>query len=149
MPNAGSLLLSAVESWKLEAVVRGRLETALALPPGRSDHPVAEVRQKASWSAALEAALPQNRQASLDALQAAVLAATTRPAGKQAQGLASPVNPDLVRCVGASLRAGGYHSCSMYFAAATSHQLRTLHWQGDPLHHSGHGSGHQAWQGLL
>ena len=74
MLNAGSLLLSGVESWKLEAVVRGRLETALALPPGRSDHPVAEVRQKASWAAALEA------------LQAAVLAATTRPAVESSSG---------------------------------------------------------------
>ena len=137
MPNAGALLLSGVESWKLEAIVRGRLETALALPPGRPDHPVAEVRQKASWTAALEAALPENRQASLEALQAAVLAATTKPSVESRlrawRELSAawerppfPVSPDLVRCVGASLRAGGYHSCSLYFSAATSHQLRTL-----------------------
>ena len=137
MPNAGALLLSGVEAWKLEAIVRGRLETTLALPAGRQDHPVAAVRQKASWAAALEAALPQNRQAALDDLQAAVLAATTRPAVesrlKAWRELSAawerppfPVNTELVRCVGASLRAGGYHSCSQYFSAATSHQLRTL-----------------------
>ena len=137
LPNAGALLLRGVEAWKLEAIVRGRLETSLALPAGRPDHPTAEVRQKASWTAALEAALPQNRQASLEALQAAVLAATTRPAVESRlrawRELSAawerppfPVDAELVRCVGASLRAGGYHSCSMYFAAATSHQLRTL-----------------------
>ena len=86
----------------------------------------------------MEAALPENRQASLEALQAAVLAATTRPSVESRlrswrelsaaweKGLFPVVNAELVRCVGASLRAGGYHSCSLYFSAATSHQLRTL-----------------------
>ena len=134
MAHAAALLVSGVESWKLEAIVRGRLETTLALAPGRPDHPVGEVRQKASWAAALEAALPQNRQASLEALQAAGLAATTRPSvdsrlkswRELSAAWAFPVNAELVRCIGASLRAGGYHSCSLYFSAATSHQLRTL-----------------------
>ena len=58
LPNAGPLLLSGVESWKLEAVVRGRLEASVALPSCRPDHPVAEVRQRASWAAALEAQPP-------------------------------------------------------------------------------------------
>ncbi|CAE7249257.1 DNMT3B [Symbiodinium pilosum] len=120
MANAAALLVSGVESWKLEAIIRGRLETTLALAPGRPDHPVAEVRQKASWAAALEAALPQNRQALDSRLKSwrELSAAWEKPP--------FPVNAELVRCIGASLRAGGYHSCSLYFSAATSHQLRTL-----------------------
>ena len=78
-PTAAALISAGVASWKLEAVVRGKLEVELALPPGRADHAPVVPRKRASWALAFEAAQPAKRQASLDALQADILSATTRP----------------------------------------------------------------------
>ena len=134
LPAAPAL---GVPSWKLEAIVRGRLETNVASPPGRADHPEAQVRNRASWPAALEAAQPQNRAAALCELKTAILAATTRPSVdsrlKTWTELSSawelppwPLTVTLVHSLGASFKRGRYHSSSLYFGAAIAHQLRTL-----------------------
>ena len=137
LPAAPALLLRGVPSWKLEAIVRGRLEINAALPPGRADHPEVTVRNRASWPAALEAAQPQNRAAALCELKAAILAATTRPAVdsrlKTWRELSTawelppwPLTVTLVHSLGASFKRGRYHSSSLYFGAAIAHQLRAL-----------------------
>ena len=37
-----------------------------------------------------------------------------------------PIKVETVRCIGASLKAGGYHSCSaLYFGAVVGHQIRS------------------------
>ena len=120
-PNAAALISAGVASWKLEAVVRGKLEVELALPPGRADHPPVVPRKRASWALALEAAQPAKRQAALDALQTDIVSATARPSVdsriKAWQELCRawerppfPLTPDTV----------------LYFAAAIGHQLRTM-----------------------
>ena len=116
----GSSRRSCVVAW------RRRSRSRLA---GRTTH--------ASWPAALEAALPQNRAAALCELKAAILAATTRPSVdsllKMWRELSAaweippwPLTVTLVHSLGASFKRGRYQSCSLYFGAAIAHQLRTL-----------------------
>ena len=141
LPNASALLAAGAQAWQLETLIRGSLEVVPVLPHGRADHPQARPRKRASWAAALEAAQPEKRQASLAALQADVLAATTRSSVDSRvrawqelcrawERAPFPIEPATVKCVGASLKAGGYHSCSLYFGAAVSHQMRTM---GTPI----------------
>ncbi|CAE7544250.1 DNMT3B, partial [Symbiodinium necroappetens] len=118
LPNASALLAAGAQAWQLETLIRGSLEVVPVLPHGRADHPQARPRKRASWAAALEAAQPEKRQASLAALQADVLAATTR------SSVDSRVRAWQELC------RGGYHSCSLYFGAAVSHQMRTM---GTPI----------------
>lgn len=44
-----------------------------------------------------------------------------------------PLNVDIVRCVGASLKEGGYRSAALYFSAAIQYQLRDLGETVSPL----------------
>ena len=62
--NAAALICAGVPSWKLEAVVRGRLETEICC------------------TLALEAAQPAKRQAALDALQADILSGALQGVGE-------------------------------------------------------------------
>ena len=137
LPNAAVLVASGVSAAHLEAILRGRHELPPVLEAFRADHPVVLPRARASWAAALEAALPINRERALAALRADVLAATSRPAVESRlrawyelcrawEVPPFPVTAHTVQCVGASLKAGHYHSCSQYFSAAIAHQLRTL-----------------------
>ncbi|CAE7252455.1 DNMT3B [Symbiodinium sp. CCMP2592] len=123
-------------AWQLEALVLGRLEVNIAVPSGRPDHPQVRPRKRASWALA-EAAQPAKRQAALDALQADVLAATTKSSVDSRvkawqelclawEKVPFPIKVETVKCIGASLKAGGYHSCSNYFGAAVGHQMRTM-----------------------
>ena len=65
LPNASSLLDAGAQAWQLEALIRGKLEVVPVLPQGRQDHPQSRPRKRASWTAALDAARPEKRQASL------------------------------------------------------------------------------------
>ena len=78
LPNTAPLLEAGLQAWQLEAVILGCIEVLPSLPKERADHPKVRPRKRASWAAALEAAQPGKRQAALDALQAAVLAFTTK-----------------------------------------------------------------------
>ena len=151
LPCAAALLMRGVPSWKLQAIVRGRLETTVALPPGRPDHPAAQSRSRASWPTALEAAQPQNRAAALAELKAAILAATARPSLdsrlKWRELPPWPLTVTLIHSVGASLKRVGYHSCSSLLLAVlrSSHRASIAdpwpaHWGGDQVRRYGHSS---------
>eukprot|EP00439_Symbiodinium_sp_Y106_P084686 s573_g26.t1 len=78
LPNTAPLLEAGLQAWQLEAVILGCIEVLPSLPKERVDHPKVRPRKRASWATALEAAQPGKRQAALDALQADVLAFTTK-----------------------------------------------------------------------
>lgn len=95
---------------------------------------------KASFVLALQAGHPNNRKRALDALDSDILARSTNPSVASRlrtwRALAAvwevppwPLHVDTVRCIGASLKAGGYRSAALYFSAAIQHQIRDL---GEP-----------------
>lgn len=110
----------------------------------RRDHPTwLPSSGRASLTLALAAAQPNQRRQSLEALDNDMLAKSTKPAFDSRlrtfmaicsawEVQAFPLTPECIRCVGASLKAGGYKSAAIYFQTAVSHQLRT---QGLPTSH--------------
>ena len=78
MPNAAALIVAGVPPWKLEAVLRRRVEVSRALPPKPPQSSADRAAQAGFMGSSIEAALPAKRQALLEAVQADILAATTR-----------------------------------------------------------------------
>jgi len=112
---------------------------------GRSDLPrVHEPARRASFTLALRAAQPNNRKRSLEELDRDVVARSSAPSHdsrlKTFRALAAawevqpfPLSVETVRCVGASLKAGGYRSAQLYYQSAINYQLRVLHETVHPL----------------
>ena len=133
---------SGLTHWQLESIL------AAAHPPAagpgdesqdgaRIDLPVRHMGKRASIQAALEAARPNQRQRSLQALDQDVLARTTNPAVEARvrtylaicrawEIQAFPLDNHNIRCFGASLKAGGYRSAAVYYQAVCGHQQRAL-----------------------
>jgi hypothetical protein len=133
---------SGLTHWQLESIL------AAAHPPAagpgdesqdgaRVDLPVRQMGKRASIQAALEAARPNQRQRSLQALDQDVLARTTNPAVEARvrtylaicrawEIQAFPLDNHNIRCFGASLKAGGYRSAAVYYQAVCGHQQRAL-----------------------
>ena len=86
-----------------------------ALVPRRADLPYRRPVAKASLQASLQAAAPQNIQQAVDALEANVVAASTRRA-----------LDSRIRFLAACLREGGYRSAQLYIDAVLWHQEHVL-----------------------
>ena len=131
---------AGVPHWQLEAILAAS-ESPAAGPvtsPGqahRDDLPVRNMGKRACLQAALEAALPNQRQKSLQMLDQDVLARSTTPAVEARvrtymaicrawEVAAFPLDNQNIRCFGASLKAGGYRSAAVYFQAICGHQQR-------------------------
>ena len=144
---ASSLLAAGVPAQDIEILVTIRppqqpapAPEPLAVP-GRPDVPVRRREASASLAAA---AVPANRKRALDALDAGVLASSSRgPVESRlrtwrrlAEAWARepwPIDVELVRCLAASFKAGAYRSAQNYFDAAVWFQEAYLHTPVSPL----------------
>ena len=137
---APALLGDGVQAWQIDILCpgdgQGLAGPAVGQAP-RWDAPVSKPRQRASLTLALAAASPNNRKRSLEELDLALLAATTRPAVDsrvrvyeticRAWEVACwPVTHESLRCFSASLKQGHYRSVALYFSAIFGHQQRVL-----------------------
>ena len=144
------LLTAGVHQWQLDRVLladpgRDR-ETGVGefrrdLPAQRPAH------SRASLTAALVAAHPNNRRESLRLFEQDILANSTNPSQDSRvktykavcrawQVEAFPLTLESIRCFGASLKAGGYRSAAVYFQAILGYQARHLHVAVESLHRS-------------
>ena len=137
---APALLADGVQAWQIDLlcpVVGQALAGCAEGHAPRWDAPTIKPRQRASLTLALAAAAPNNRKRSLDELDTAMLAATTRPAVdsrvrvyeticKAWEVPSWPVTHDSLRCFSASLKQGHYRSVALYFSAIFGHQQRVL-----------------------
>ena len=127
--------------WQMEAVLAASSQTAGSgtgeEQPKRRDLPQRIGGKRANLQAALEAALPNQRQRALQLLDQDILAKSTNPAVEarirtyQAvcrawQVTAFPLDTENTRFMAASLKAGGYKSAGVYFQAIMGHQQRIL-----------------------
>ncbi|CAE7393012.1 unnamed protein product [Symbiodinium necroappetens] len=108
-----------------------------ALVPRRADLPYRRPVAKASLQASLQAAAPQNIQQAVDALEANVVAASTRRALDSrikfwlklaaTNGVEPwPLTPWKLKVLAACLREGGYRSAQLYIDAVLWHQEHVL-----------------------
>eukprot|EP00438_Fugacium_kawagutii_P030337 Skav223220 [mRNA] locus=scaffold2231:82321:89075:+ [translate_table: standard] len=137
--KADTLIQAGVSSWRIEAVLASsNTQVVTFRPPDRPDLPVPFQGKRANLAAALEAALPNQRQKSLDLLDQDILARSTTPSQEarvrtflaicKAWDLEPwPLSHQNLRAFAASLKAGGYRSAAVYFQAVCSHQQRVLH----------------------
>ena len=114
----------------------------------RKDLPVQRpVNTRASLTAALVAAHPNNRRESLRLFEQDILANSTNPSQDSRvrtyksicrawQIEAFPLTLESIRCFGASLKAGGYRSAAVYFQAILGYQARHLHVAVESIHRS-------------
>ena len=143
-----SSLVSQADELCQDGMSKSDLERILAwLAPhqpevqsGRTDHPTMLVGEtaicgRASITLALAAAAPNQRKRSLEILDRDILSRSTKPSQDSRvrtflavcsawEIVPFPLTPECVRCVGASLKAGGYRSSHLYFQAAINHQMR-------------------------
>ena len=145
--HSGDLGAAGIAQWQIEALIASRTpkdSRESKASAGRPDHPVPYDGRRASLAMALEAAVPNNRKRSLDALEADVLSRSTTPSqeSKVRTYLALcaawevdpwPVSPTNVRCVAASFKHGGYRSAAGYFQAVMGYQQRHLRASVDNL----------------
>ena len=133
---------AGLRNWQIEAIMAaGGTPTAGSAAShtetSRGDLPTRHMGKRANMQAALEAALPNHRQRSLQLLEQDVLARSTNPASEarvrtylaicrawEVPGF--PLDGHNIRCFGASLKAGGYRSAAVYFQAICGHQQRVL-----------------------
>eukprot|EP00438_Fugacium_kawagutii_P031607 Skav220683 [mRNA] locus=scaffold4902:39183:40898:- [translate_table: standard] len=139
------LIQAGVASWRVEAVLAASHKPVQPVhSAGRADLPVPFQGKRANLAAALEAALPNQRQRSLELLDQDILARSTNPSQEarirtyQAICAAWELQPwplchANLRAFAASLKAGGYRSASVYFQAVCSHQQRHLHTPVDQM----------------
>ena len=132
-----------VPPWKLEL-----LQVANSPAPEQSsdrwDLPRVRPTKRASLQAAIDAALPNNRQRCVEALEKDILASTTQPAVDskvrtylaicRAWQLAPwPVSMESLQAFGASMKEGGYKSSQGFFQAVFTHQRRHMQVDVDSL----------------
>ena len=144
------LLTAGVHQWQLDRVLLadpGRDREA-GVGEFRRDLPVQRpTHSRASLTAALVAAHPNNRRESLRLFEQDILANSTNPSQDSRvrtykavcrawQVEAFPLTLESIRCFGASLKAGGYRSAAVYFQAILGYQARHLHVAVEALHRS-------------
>lgn len=137
------LAAAGLRRWQFEAILATSSQSAEASVEGstgfqsRGDVPGIVVGKRANIQAALEAAAPNQRQRSLQLLDADILSKTTNPANDARvrtylavcrvwEVTAWPLNTTNVRCFGASLKAGHYRSVQVYYQAICGYQQRVL-----------------------
>eukprot|EP00435_Cladocopium_sp_Y103_P049910 s2136_g15.t1 len=137
-----TIVASGVAQWKMEllTVAKHRKEPSSR---GRWDLPVVRQTKRASFQAALDAALPNNRRRCVEALERDVLANTTKPSMDSkvktyqaicvAWRVAWPISLHSVQCFGASLKEGAYKSSQGFFQAIFIYQRRYLQQDVDPV----------------
>ena len=150
VPRLADVLLSTglVAQTDLEAVLAvctASTAPSVDSPQGRWDHPIQrDFSARASFTLALQAASPNNRKRSLEALQDDILSKSSAPAQESRvrtyKALCAawevapfPVSPESIRCTGASFKAGHYRSVQLYYQAVFGFQLRHLGVPVDPL----------------
>ena len=135
-----ALLGDGVQAWQIDILCPGDGQGIAGPAVGQAprwDAPVSKPRQRASLTLALAAASPNNRKRSLEELDLALLAATTRPAVDSRVRVYEticrawevpcwPVTHESLRCFSASLKQGHYRSVALYFSAIFGHQQRVL-----------------------
>lgn len=139
------ILESGVSERDLQFLLQSRFPDPPAQEAARGDLPVlGDMSRRASFTLALKAAQPNNRKRSLAELDRDVTARSSAPSQESRlrtfRSLAAawevspfPLSVESIRCVAASLKAGGYRSSQLYFQAAINYQLRTLHETVHPL----------------
>ena len=144
------LLMAGVHQWQLDRVLLADPSRERDTGTGefRRDLPVQRpVNTRASLTAALVAAHPNNRRESLRLFEHDILANSTNPSQDSRvrtykaicrawQIEAFPLTLESIRCFGASLKAGGYRSASVYFQAILGYQARHLHVAVEAIHRS-------------
>jgi hypothetical protein len=149
----GDLVAAGVPPWQLEATLAASSQRAEVAPEeapqvGRVDLPTVVTQRRANLQAALMAAEPNNRVASLKKLEDDILAKSTNPANdarlktylaicRAWEVVSFPLDTNNIRCFAASLKAGGYKSSAIYFSTLCGYQQRTLRtpispWFGRP-----------------
>jgi hypothetical protein len=145
----GDLVAAGVPPWQLEATLAASSQRAEVAPEeapqvGRVDLPTVVTQRRANLQAALMAAEPNNRVASLKKLEDDILAKSTNPANdarlktylaicRAWEVVSFPLDTNNIRCFAASLKAGGYKSSAIYFSTLCGYQQRTLRTPISPL----------------
>ena len=144
------LLMAGVHQWQLDRVLLADPSRERDTGTGefRRDLPVQRpVNTRASLTAALVAAHPNNRRESLRLFEQDILANSTNPSQDSRvrtykaicrawQIEAFPLTLESIRCFGASLKAGGYRSAAVYFQAILGYQARHLQVAVETIHRS-------------
>ena len=145
----GDRIAAGAPPWQLEAALAASSQQAEVAADidhlaGRADLPVAAPQRRANLQAALMAAEPNNRAASLKKLEDDILAKSTNPANdarlrtylaicRAWEVTSFPLDTNNIRCFAASLKAGGYKSSAIYFSTLCGYQQRTLRTSVSPL----------------
>ena len=135
--KSASLLDAGMKHWQLELLLCSPERDQAEGSGLRSDLPRVQPMQRAYLTLALEAAQVNCRKRALQALDADVLARSTRPAVESrvrtyealchAWEVAPwPISIPSIRAMSASLKAGHYRSAPLYFQAVVGHQRRAL-----------------------
>ena len=143
--DSEKILASGVPEHELQSLLEARIPSVPAQVAARRDlPPVGDMAGRASFTLALKAAQPNNRKRALKELDQDVVARSSAPSQESRlrtfRALAAawevdpfPLSAESIRCVAASLKAGGYRSSRLYFQAAIKYQLRILHDTVHPL----------------
>lgn len=139
------LTADGIQQWQLETIIATQAPQLEVEPVReRSDFPAPFKGKRASLAHALEAAAPNNRKKSLEALDFDMLSRSSNPSMESRvrtyQAICAaweispwPLSPTNIRCVAASFKMGGYRSAAVYFSAVTSYQLRHLRTEVDGI----------------
>ena len=139
------IIASGVSESDFQLLLQARAPLPPAQVAARGDlPPVGNMSRRASFTLALKAAQPNNRKRALAELDHDVVARSSAPSQESRlrtfRSLAAawevapfPLSVESIRCVAASLKAGGYRSSQLYFQSAINYQLRTLHETVHPL----------------
>ena len=139
------LTADGLQQWQLETIIATQAPQLEVEPVReRSDFPAPFQGKRASLAHALEAAAPNNRKKSLEALDFDMLSRSSNPSMESRvrtyQAICAaweispwPLSPTNIRCVAASFKMGGYRSAAVYFSAVTSYQLRHLRTEVDGI----------------
>lgn len=140
-----ALIGDGIQQWQLETIIATQAPQLEEAPVReRSDFPAPYQGKRASLAHALEAAAPNNRKKSLEALDFDMLSRSSNPSMESRvrtyQAICAawemspwPLTPTNIRCVAASFKMGGYRSAGVYFSAVTSYQMRHLRTEVDGI----------------
>ena len=139
------IIASGVSESDFQLLLQARAPSPPAQVAARGDLPlVGNMSRRASFTLALKAAQPNNRKRALAELDQDVVARSSARSQESRlrtfRSLAAawevapfPLSVESIRCMAASLKAGGYRSSQLYFQSAINYQLRTLHETVHPL----------------
>ena len=137
---------AGIPQWKLECVLafNARPPEGRSLRLDRADLPRAWQGKRANLQAALDAALPNQRQHALQELEDDMMARSTNPAMESRLRTYRvicnaweiepfPLSMFGIRAFGASMKRGGYRSAAVYFQTLCTFQQRNLSTEVSPL----------------